>query len=176
MTSLLAWLVNPIRYFYKIFGSDDSPRQLALGVAFGLMIGILPKENLIAVGLSVFAFTFRINLGSVLLTGFLASMAAPWVHPLSHGIGVRLLSNRLIYSSVERGYELPVVPWTALNNTVVIGGFLLGLALFYPAYHLSVGFFDSHYEKVKKVVKRKPKKQDQPTADNSADDFEWSDE
>ena len=176
MTSLLAWLFYPVRYFYKIFAHDDSPRQLALGVAFGLMIGILPKENLIAFGLSVFVFAFRVNLGAALCTGFLASLATPVVDPVSHGIGTRLLSNQLVYTTVERGYELPIVSWTSLNNTVVIGGFLLGIALFYPAYHLSIGLFDSHYERVKKVVKRTPKKEKQQKDEHSADDFDWSDE
>lgn len=176
MTSLLTWLFNPVRYFFKVFGQDDSPRQLALGVAFGLMIGILPKGNLIAVGLSMLAFTFRINLGSVLLTGFLASMAAPFTNPVSHGVGTRLLGNGMVYSTVERWYQLPVVPWTSLNNTIVVGGLILGLVLFYPAYHLSIGFFDTHYERVKKVVKRKSKKEKQQSEQPPQDDFDWSDE
>jgi hypothetical protein len=33
-------------------------------------------------------------------------------------------------------YDLPLAPWTALNNTVVAGSLLLGLAAFYPSYRV----------------------------------------
>ena len=125
--------IQSLRNILRIFSCENSPRQLALAIAIGTMIGFLPKGNLIAVGLTIFLFAVRVNLGA----GLLVSCLSPYLDSLTHGIGVRVLSNPVLHRFLAQSYELPVVPWTALNNSVVIGALLLGIALFYPIYHLS---------------------------------------
>lgn len=133
--------IKPVREFSRIFSYENSPRQLALAIALGAMIGLLPKGNLIAVGLTVLMFTVRVNLGAGLTTTFLVSCVATQLDPLTHGVGMRVLSHPGCHAQLAAWYELPIVPWTSLNNSVVIGGVVLGVALFYPIYHLSESFF-----------------------------------
>jgi hypothetical protein len=39
---------------------------------------------------------------------------------------------------------MPLVPWTAMNNSVVVGSLVLALALFYPVYRLAWLTFSRH--------------------------------
>ena len=133
---------KPIRDLLRIFSHENSPRQMALGIALGLMIGLLPKGNLIAVSLTTLMFTLRVNLGVGLTTTFLVSLVATSLDPLTHAIGLRVLGHPASYVRLAAWHQLPIVPWTSLNNTVVIGGLLLGIALFYPVYHLGETLFD----------------------------------
>ena len=105
------------------------------------MIGLLPKGNLIAVGLTIFLFAVRVNLGAGLSVIFLVSCLSPYLDPLTHGLGVRVLSYPVLHRFLAQSYELPIVPWTSLNNSVVIGALLLGIALFYPIYRLRESLF-----------------------------------
>lgn len=133
--------IQPLRNILRIFSYENSPRQLALAIALGTMIGLLPKGNLIAVGLTILLFAVRVNLGAGLSVIFIISCLSTYLDPLTHGLGVRLLSHPLLHRFLAQSYELPIVPWTALNNSVVIGALLLGIALFYPIYHLSESLF-----------------------------------
>jgi uncharacterized protein (TIGR03546 family) len=142
-------LFQPFQYLIKIFVKDDSPRQLALGVALGTMIGLIPKGNLIVVGLSIFMFAFRVNLGTSLLMIFSVTALSAWIDPLTHAIGHRILAHPVWANRWSDFFDTPLVPWTSLNNTVVLGGFVLGCGLFYPLYHISNQIFHRHYAQAK---------------------------
>jgi uncharacterized protein (TIGR03546 family) len=157
-TSMALNFLSPFRYLYKLFTKDDSPKQLAFGVALGVTIGLIPKGNLIAALLTVLLFAFRTNLGAGLLTIFGVSAIAARLDPLLHGIGARVLGHPAVYYRISKWYELPLMPWTSLNNTVVVGGVLLSAALFYPAYHLSEMLFDRYYADTKSMIARRFKR------------------
>jgi uncharacterized protein (TIGR03546 family) len=150
--------LSPFRYLYKLFTKDDSPKQLAFGIALGVTIGLIPKGNLIAVLLTVLLFAFRTNLGAGLLAIFGVSTFAEKLDPLLHGIGARVLGHPAIYDRMSKLYEQPLMPWTSLNNTVVVGGVILGAALFYPVYHLSEMLFDRYYADTKSMIARRFKR------------------
>ena len=129
--------LRPLRNLLRVFAAERTPHQLALGAAIGLLIGVLPKGNLLAVTATFLLFALRVNMGIGLTTAFLISLLGPSLDQLTHGIGVRVLQTPLVYGLLSHGYQLPLVPWTSLNNSIVVGSLLLGLTLVYPTYHLS---------------------------------------
>jgi uncharacterized protein (TIGR03546 family) len=133
--------LDPVRYLWRVFSADSGPRQVAAGIALGMAIGLLPKGNLIVVSLTILLFALRVNIGSGLLTAFLVSLISPHLDPITHGIGIRILNQPAVYHRLATWYDLPLVAWTSLNNTVVMGGCVLGIALLYPVYHLSESVF-----------------------------------
>jgi uncharacterized protein (TIGR03546 family) len=133
--------IRPLRFLAQALTVESSPRQLAIGFALGVMIGLVPKGNLIAFSLTVVLFATRVNLGIGLATAIGVSFLAPLTDRLTHGLGARVLSNEAIQTLLGSLYQRPVIPWTSLNNTVVVGGLLLGIVLFYPLYHLSESIF-----------------------------------
>lgn len=139
------FFMRPLRFFARAIIAQDSSRQLALGFALGMVVGMVPKGNLLAVLLMVLVAGSKVNLGTAMLGAFLFSWLGVLTDPVSHQVGLGLLSNESLAGFWTWLYNLPVVPWTRFNNTVVLGSFLLGLSLFYPIYRLAEPHF-AHWQ------------------------------
>lgn len=133
---------RPFRYLAGVFLAADSPRQLAFGVMLGMMIGLVPKGNLIAVGLLLLLFALRANLATGTIAATLFSWMGFFVDPISHRVGHALLGAERLQPIWAYLYELPLVPWTSFNNTVVFGSLILGICLSYPVYRVSRRMFE----------------------------------
>jgi uncharacterized protein (TIGR03546 family) len=142
------WVFRPLKMLVAVFTGGGSPRAVAFGFAFGMMIGLLPKGNLTAAALSVVVLSTRANLAAATLAGFLFSWLAVWTDPLAHRLGSAVLTQPAWQSWFVRVYELPLMPWTGLNNTVVLGSLLLAIVLFYPIYRLTWLAFDRHHARL----------------------------
>ena len=134
---MVGWILRPSRALVKVLCDTDSPRQIALGVAIGMLIGIVPKGNLLAIMLGTVLFVSRANLASGAASAFLFTWVGFLLDPLSHRVGLGLLKCGPLQGIWTWLFDLPLVPWTALNNTVVMGSLVLGLALFYPLLRFS---------------------------------------
>jgi uncharacterized protein (TIGR03546 family) len=117
--------------------ASDSSSQLAAGFTLGMIIGLVPKGNLIAMSLCVLLFSLRVNKGMALLAAVLFSMAGPWADSFSHKLGLALLSTDSLQSTYALAMGLPLGPWLGFDNTVVAGTLALGLYLAYPVYWIS---------------------------------------
>jgi uncharacterized protein (TIGR03546 family) len=119
----------------------NSPHELALGVAFGVLIGVMPKDSAIP---WLIAMLFLLSRGN-LLCGFLAAIAMSIVGPLmddwSDRMGMALLSIESLQSTYSAWMEVTWVAWTRFNNTVVAGSFAIGVIAWLPVYLLSQVFF-----------------------------------
>lgn len=118
----------------SLFLKETKPHQIALGVALGLMIGLMPKANLIVFLLILALFLFRCNLGVGILTAALVSLAMPKLDAVADRVGARLLGEQSVVDLVGTLFQYPLFAWTALNNTVVLGSFIMGLVAFLPVY------------------------------------------
>ncbi|MEQ8784771.1 MAG: TIGR03546 family protein [Pirellulaceae bacterium] len=131
------WLLRPLRYFYEALRESTTPHGLALGAALGMLVGLAPKDNLTAMLLAMLVLAIRNNLAAAALSALLFSWLAPVTDPLAHTVGDFLLRLRVLQPVYAFLYDLPLAPWTALNNTVVAGSLLIGLASFYPCYRVA---------------------------------------
>jgi uncharacterized protein (TIGR03546 family) len=138
---MISWTARQFRFLKQLLTTNDSPRQLALGVAFGMLLAVVPKGNLLALAIATVFLALRVNLGTGMLCAAGLSFVAGWIDPLAHGLGWALLNAAPLRPLWTELYNLPLVPWTRFNNTVVLGGFLLGLAAFYPTYRLALPAF-----------------------------------
>ena len=142
------FIVRPLRVALKALIYESTSGQLALGFAFGLLIGIVPKGNLTAIVLGIILAASRANLGIAAATIVAFSFASPWLDPASHQLGAYLLSHPSLLSMWTKLYNTPVMPWTAFNNSIVLGSFVIGMVLLYPAYRLSRPLFKRYTEKI----------------------------
>jgi uncharacterized protein (TIGR03546 family) len=139
---MVTWLAKQFHYYYGFLKTHDSPRQLALGVAFGVVLGLIPKGNLLAVLVAMLFFSLRVNLQMGMLTGLIVSFFAALLDPVTERLGHGLLTAPPLQGIWTFFYNTPLVPWTGFNNTVVLGSFVLGWLLFYPAYCLGLPVFE----------------------------------
>ncbi len=128
------WLFRQCKFLRQVWRYHDDPRGLALGVALGLLLGLVPKGNLTALLISLVFFSLRTHLAVGLLTATCVSLFAPWLDPLTHGIGNIFLSGPRLLPFWTRLHRLPLFPWLHLNNTVVLGSLVLGTASVWPVY------------------------------------------
>lgn len=117
-----------------LFLKETKPQQIALAIALGVMLGLIPKANLIAFALVMALFLLRCNLGFGILTAALVSLAMPKLDIAAHQLGLKLLSHESLVNSMGTLFQYPLFAWTSLNNTVVLGGFVMGAVAFFPVY------------------------------------------
>ena len=135
------FMLRPFRLFFKALVVDATPGQMAMGLALGVLVGLVPKGNLLAIGLMMLMCSLRVNLGVGLATVFATSWIGVLLDPISHRIGEFLLKNESLRPLWEAMYDTMLLPWTDFNNTVVLGSFSMGAAAFVPLYFLSKPVF-----------------------------------
>lgn len=131
---MFSLLLQPIRLLVRAFTDQDSPKQIAMGLALGAVIGLVPKGNLLAAVLMMIVCGSRVNLGAATLSAFVFSWVGMLTDPLTHRIGLALLSHDTLTPMWTSFYNAPIIPWTKFNNTVVLGSFVFGVVLLYPLY------------------------------------------
>ena len=117
----------------------DSPHQLALGLSLGTAIGLIPLDSVLPYALLALAILTPANLVCIAIGVLLGTAVSPVLDGITHPIGLTLLSFQPLASTWAGLYELPSVPWTRINNTVVVGNLVLGLISLAPVYLLGRG-------------------------------------
>lgn len=147
-------IIRPLRLAMKALFTESTPGQLALGMALGMLIGLVPKGNLTAVVLGIVLAMTRANLGVAGAAILLFSFLSPLIDPMSHSLGAWLLSHPALFRMWTSLYNMPVMPWTDFNNSIVLGSLLIGLALTYPTYRLTKPAFKKYTERLQKWARR----------------------
>lgn len=130
-------LLRTVRLAVNALLTVPTPRQLALGVAFGVAVGLVPKGNLIAVALGIVLCSLRLNLVVGFGTAVLATMLSPYADSLFDAIGFTVLRFGPLQSVWVWLAHQPFASWTQFHNTVVMGSLLVASAQLYPTYWLS---------------------------------------
>jgi uncharacterized protein (TIGR03546 family) len=135
------FFLRPIRFFFKALVTDNTPSQMALGFALGVVIGLVPKGNMIAISLMIVLSAIRVNLGMGMLTAFAFSWVGVVLDPFTHRIGNALLTTDQLVPFWTELYNQPMAPWTKFNNTIVLGSFVLGMTLLVPIFLIAKPIF-----------------------------------
>lgn len=131
---MLSNAVAPLRKFCRTLLASHAPEQLALGFTIGMVIGLMPKGNLIALSLCVLLFSMRCNKGLGIAVAVVFSFVGTWTDPFAHRLGLAALNFEPIQATYASVFKLPLGPWLGFNNTVVTGSLLMSLYLAYPVY------------------------------------------
>lgn len=139
--------MNPLRLFRDVFaalhgGSD--PRHLAAGFALGAALGLVPKGNLMAALIVLLFFVFRVNKGLAFLSAAFFTPFAYAIDAPAHKLGLALLKAGALRGLWTALYDMPIVPLTRFNNTVVLGNLVLAIVLYYPLYRLGLWMVASY--------------------------------
>jgi len=150
----MLFILRPIRLGLKALLNEATPGQLALGFAMGVLIGLVPKGNLIALTLGVILAASRANLGVAAATILSCSFLSPYMDPVSDKVGWWILSHPSLHEMWTKLYNKPVVPWTDFNNSIVLGNLVIGILLLYPTYQISKPIFAKYSQKVAAWAKK----------------------
>jgi uncharacterized protein (TIGR03546 family) len=126
----LKWIIK----LFKALNSNQNPKEIGAGVAFGVLLALLPSQNLLWVLIFSLVFFLRTNLGIMFIMLALCKPLAFLCDPLLHTLGYAVLTNKNLYDFFTRLYNVPFLFLTRFNNTIVCGAFLLGLLLWIPVF------------------------------------------
>jgi uncharacterized protein (TIGR03546 family) len=131
---MLSHVVAVSRWLLRSLLANSTPNQLAAGFTLGMIIGLVPKGNLIAVSLCVLVFSLRMNKGFALAAAIVFSVIGPYADAFSHKLGVVILSADALQGVYAAALSLPLSPWLGFHNTVVAGSLVTGLYVAYPVF------------------------------------------
>lgn len=125
MTLILKQFFNLIRLLH----SETGQNQIASGLAFGVFLGFAPFFSIQTFFVLFIVFIFRVQLGSVFLSAFFFKFVAFILDPATDVLGKWALENNSFRGIWSAMYNVPLLPMTRFNNSIVMGSFIVSLLL-----------------------------------------------
>jgi uncharacterized protein (TIGR03546 family) len=132
--------------FIKLLNSDTGNISLALGMTCGFILGMTPTLSLHSLLIFLILFFFRIQIGAALITAFFFKFVAYLLDPLFHSIGSAVLEVKALQSVFATLYNMPLIPYTRFNNSIVMGSAVVTIILSPLAYIASSIFIKKYRE------------------------------
>jgi uncharacterized protein (TIGR03546 family) len=115
--------------FIKLLNSDTGNISLALGMTCGFILGMTPTLSLHSLIIFLVLFFFRIQIGAALITAFFFKFVAFILDPAFHAVGSKVLEIESLQNIYTTLYNLPLIPFTRFNNSIVMGSAVITFAL-----------------------------------------------
>lgn len=125
---MLKYIVN----FIKALNSNAKPSQIVNSFCIGLILGLMPKGNLLWYVLLVFFAFVRINKAGYFIMMAVGALIAPLLDPLFDTVGYAALTFTPLENFYARLLDVPFVGFTRFNNTIVAGSLVCGAAAYIP--------------------------------------------
>ncbi|MBQ1949573.1 MAG: TIGR03546 family protein [Treponema sp.] len=129
---MLSYIVN----FFKVLNSNSKPSQIANSFCIGLILGFMPKNNVLWYILLVFFAFVRINKCGYCIMILLGSLFAYLLDGFFDSIGYAVLTFEPMEAVFAGLLDIPFVGFTKFNNSVVCGSFIFGLLCYLPLFLL----------------------------------------
>ncbi|OGS26943.1 MAG: hypothetical protein A2297_01020 [Elusimicrobia bacterium RIFOXYB2_FULL_48_7] len=142
-----------VRKILTILNSNISPFEIGYGVALGSIIGLTPFLALHNLVVFILIILLNVNISSALLAVAVFSIIGHFTDPIANLIGKLLLVKMDFLNPFWTNlYNMPIVPLTRFNNTVVLGSLVLSLVLFVPIAVLTIKFIVYYRSKLASKV------------------------
>ncbi|MFZ4403413.1 MAG: TIGR03546 family protein [Pseudobdellovibrionaceae bacterium] len=122
-------LLKQIFAFLKLLNSDTGTHSLAWGLSFGLVLGFAPFFSLQTLLVILIVLFFRVQLGAAFLSAFFFKFVAYLFDGVSDSIGRITLESEALRPLYIQLYNMPIVPFTRFNNSIVMGSMILTFIL-----------------------------------------------
>ncbi|MEO0293091.1 MAG: TIGR03546 family protein [candidate division WOR-3 bacterium] len=145
-------LINWIAKIFVAINSNKKSSGIALSISFAFVLAMIPKTNIL--WLSIFILTFFLNLNQAIELIFIAIFSLPikFLDPLLDKIGFAILTIPSLSNFFTKLFNNPFLYLTKYYNSIVMGGFVLGVLLFLPIYFLSKFLIDVYRDKLRERV------------------------
>jgi uncharacterized protein (TIGR03546 family) len=127
-------LLKQIFAFFQLLNSETGTNQLASGLACGLILGFSPFLSIQTLLILCLVFFFRIQMGAAFLSAFFFKFVAFIFDPMADQLGRIVLETKSLHPFFTQMYNMPLVPLTRFNDSIVMGSAIVGLILAIPAF------------------------------------------
>ncbi|RME17412.1 MAG: TIGR03546 family protein [Bdellovibrio sp.] len=146
-------LLKQIFAFIKLLNSETGTNQIAAGIACGFILGMTPALSLQSLIVFIFLLIFRIQIGAAFISAFFFSFIAYLLDPLFHMTGTFFLELPSLQGLFTKLYNMPIIPYTRFNNTIVLGSGIISFALFPVIFFSSRWFVKKYRELIVQKIK-----------------------
>lgn len=146
-------ILRPLRLLFKALVIESTPTQMSYGLALGVLLGVVPKGNLLAVVLGFWIAATRVNLAITACAAVAATFASSWFDTPFDQIGGYVLNQPALREFWDAVYDTPMMPWTDFNNSIVMGSFICGVLLIWPVHRVSRPVFQKYSEKIARHIR-----------------------
>ena len=122
-------LLKQIFGLLKLLNSETGTNQIAAGVAAGFILGMTPSFSLQSVLIYILLLVFRIQIGAAFLAAFFFAFMAYLLDPVFVAVGEMVLEMKSLEGLFVTLYNLPIVPLTRFNNSLVMGSGIVAFLL-----------------------------------------------
>jgi len=126
--------------FIKALNGNLKKEQIAAGFSWGLLLGLVPAGNIFWIVFFVVSFFFRHHHWTKILFMMLVKILLGLLNPAIDSLGWELLHFASLQPLFTLLYNMPLVPLSGFNNTLVAGGLFLGIVLWLPVFILGCLF------------------------------------
>ena len=134
--------------FIKLLNSDTGNISLAMGMTCGFILGMTPVLSLHSLLIFLILFFFRIQIGAALVAAFFFKFIAFLLDPAFDLVGQKVLEMDSLQGLFTSLYNMPIVPFTRFNNSIVMGSAVVTFALSPFVFILSQYFIIKYRETV----------------------------
>jgi uncharacterized protein (TIGR03546 family) len=131
-------LIRLLQKLVATLNSEGTPAQVAAGIALGSIFGLTPLVNLHNVLMFACIAVFNVSFPAAMLGWIIFQPIGFLLDPVFDSVGTALLIRTPdLVPTWTTLYNLPVVPLSNYNNTVVLGSLMgwvvLGVPIFFAA-------------------------------------------
>lgn len=137
-------ILKQIFAFIRLLNSDTGNISLAMGMTCGFILGMTPVLSLHSLVIFLILFIFRIQIGAALVMAFFFKFVAFLLDPIFHSVGSQVLEMESLQSLFTTLYNMPIVPFTRFNNSIVMGSGVVTFILS-PFVFIASQYFISKY-------------------------------
>jgi len=153
-------LLRAIAKLIRALNGNVGKSQIAAGIAWGLLLGLIPAGNFFGIVLFVVSFFFNHHHGSKIFGMVLVKILSPVFAPAIDILGWQVLHIESLQPLFTTMYNMPFVPFTKFNNTLVAGGLVGGIVLWIPFFLIFMALIPLYRNRVapkireSKIVKK----------------------
>ncbi len=129
-------ILKLLQSLVKALHSEGTPGQVAAGLALGTILGLTPLFSLHNLVVAMLILLLNVSVPGAMLGWALAIPFGFALDPVFDALGRQLLLGIPVLTPLWTALaNLPVVPLTNFNNTVVLGSLVSALVLFAPTFY-----------------------------------------
>lgn len=113
----------------KMLNSETGTNQIAAGIACGFILGMTPTLSLQTLLVFAVILIFRVQSGAAFLMAFFFKFVAYLLDPVFDSVGTQVLESQGLKPLFTTLYNMPLVPFTRFNNSIVMGSGVVTLLL-----------------------------------------------
>jgi uncharacterized protein (TIGR03546 family) len=134
--------------FIKLLNSETGTISLAAGMTCGFILGMTPSLSLHSLLIFLILFFFRIQIGAALVAAFFFKFVAFLLDPAFHAVGGKVLEMESLQGLYTTLYNMPLIPFTRFNNSIVMGSAVITFILSPIVFLLSKYFIVKYRETI----------------------------